>query len=358
MSATSGKSGRKTSKATDRFICSPALAAGQEPSNSQDGPPADLFGRPVVLAPPSPSPARKRHARRAQAACLCGALDELVTQYARTAATLGLPTPATYGRKFGGSQPSEDLNSSLANRLKASMPSTGSPEYELRWKSSVTLLGLTICRLRARERRKSDSAFGGWPSPRANKWGPPDSHGKVPEILAGWVSPTAQDHSRGNKPPRPHDTGVPLSQQVVLAGWAAPRQTDGSKNVRTVEGAIREMERKGANNDLGTTAALAGWTTPQAHDAQGKSNPDRLLRHGTKHGCRNLNDEAGLASGPTSTSSPAETEKRGALNPAFSLWLQGFPPQWMTLAPSAASVRSEARATRSVRRSPPSSSAR
>ncbi|KKN05223.1 hypothetical protein LCGC14_1089400, partial [marine sediment metagenome] len=311
MSATSEKSRRKTSKATAKCICSPALAAGQEPSSSPDGLPTDLLGQPVVPVRRSPSPARKRHARRAQARVLCGALDELVTQYARTAATLGLPTPATYGRKFGGSQPSEGLNSFLANRLKASMPSTGSPEYELRWKSSDTLLGLTICRLRARERRKSDSGFGGWRSPLAqhangtpeaflerkrkavakgssmgiclsdlnmaaqawcgrmagwpapmagtpaqkgyNEAGNTDSSRKTMELLAGWVSPTAQDHSRGNKPPRPWDTGVPLSQQ----------------------------------------AALAGWTTPQAHDAQGKSNPDRLTRHGTKHGCRNLNDEAG-----------------------------------------------------------------
>ena len=32
--------------------------------------------------------------------------------------------------------------------------------------------------------------------------------------LAGWCSPTAQDHSRGVRPPRTQDTGIPLSQQV------------------------------------------------------------------------------------------------------------------------------------------------
>ena len=31
-----------------------------------------------------------------------------------------------------------------------------------------------------------------------------------------WVTPTAVDGNRGNKPARPHDTGVPLSQQVVM----------------------------------------------------------------------------------------------------------------------------------------------
>ena len=55
-----------------------------------------------------------------------------------------------------------------------------------------------------------------WSTPRANKWGFPDAHGsrEGPLPLGSWVSPTAQDHSRGGKPPRPQDTGIPLSQQV------------------------------------------------------------------------------------------------------------------------------------------------
>ena len=38
-----------------------------------------------------------------------------------------------------------------------------------------------------------------------------------------------------------------------LSGWATPRASDGTKNVRTPEGAKREADRKGGNNDLGTT---------------------------------------------------------------------------------------------------------
>jgi hypothetical protein len=45
-------------------------------------------------------------------------------------------------------------------------------------------------------------------------------------VLCGWVSPTAQDHSRGVKPPRPQDTGIPLSQQVAgLTACSSPAET-------------------------------------------------------------------------------------------------------------------------------------
>lgn len=49
------------------------------------------------------------------------------------------------------------------------------------------------------------------------------------------------------------------------------------------------------------------WPTPQAHD-QTKGNPARVGRFGTKHGGRNLNDEAG-----------------GSLNPMWVAWLMGWP---------------------------------
>ncbi len=64
-----------------------------------------------------------------------------------------------------------------------------------------------------------------WATPQSRDWKGPQGRAYKETAydlpaMAGWVSPTAQDHSRGTAPPRPHDKGIPLSQQV--SGLTAP----------------------------------------------------------------------------------------------------------------------------------------
>jgi hypothetical protein len=58
----------------------------------------------------------------------------------------------------------------------------------------------------------------GWPTCKAqnaNNSGPSRVGNKADlQTVAGWCSPTVTDASRGVLPPRPQDTGIPLSQQV------------------------------------------------------------------------------------------------------------------------------------------------
>lgn len=102
------------------------------------------------------------------------------------------------------------------------------------------------------------------------------------------------------------------------AGWSTPGATD----YKGASSRSPGKERPTSDYDLPTQAAnLTGWNTPRATDGS-NGGPNQA-------GGALPADAAGMMP----SGYPAETGKRGALNPALSRWLMGFPEEWDACAP-------------------------
>ncbi|WP_291854938.1 hypothetical protein [Bradyrhizobium sp.] len=125
-----------------------------------------------------------------------------------------------------------------------------------------------------------------------------------------WPTPTAVDGRRGNKPPRPWDTGIPLAQAVVL--YPTPSASEYTSNRSPSPNAAVRYSLTGM-------ARYNKWPTPTARDYRSGDQPNsrraQAKRSGEWHS-PNLNDIAAPG---------------GQLNPTWVEWLMGFPLGWTDL---------------------------
>jgi len=264
---------------------------GPLPSNSPAGPTIGPYGQGVAHARAS-----RRRASGAAATIpgICGPSSADSLQNASllwSSASKSLPVT-----------PSGRLQARLGAVIIRRLQPYGSMVYRQAWKVRATPSGFTFLAHTASARTTSGSGCSGWPSPNAGPQNDTDTQWEARRAIC--------KERHGN-----NGFGLTLGMASQLSGWptaAARDWRDGRSN------------QHGKNaRPLNEVANLAGWETPKTVTAARSA---RFLK-----GCTSLNVAEAL--GPTSSSSPAGTERRGVLNPAFPLWLMGYPATWQCSCP-------------------------
>ena len=226
----------------------------------------------------------------------------------------GLQTLVTSGRIGSGSSASAALEQSLASRLQQRLDTAGSTLFAETWKRKATPLRRRYWEHTASAHRTSDSAsISSVPTPKAQD----GERGVCQSSITGLIE--------GTRRPSGAQRGKELNITAKLAAIPTPRGTDGSKGGPNQAGSKGDLM-------LPSMAALSTVSSPSARDwkdTPGMSENGVDPDGSTRSRLDQLPRQPQLAtSGPTATGGTAEMASTGQLDPAYSRWLMGVPPEW------------------------------
>jgi len=314
---------------------SPALVDGASLYAAPDGPTTDLFGQALAHANPEASRASKK----------------------------GSTTRVTYGHAGDLLSPSDLLQRSLENRLRVGL--TGSVSCEVIWSRWDTPWGACRLKPRARARTISGIDIGLWPTVVAS-----DDNKSPAAHLAMKERMGERDGSGSN---RTAITSLNVMTKAIILGlWPTAKSSDDRIGMPARwKGELSAGGRRSNLNDAVAAIALALWPTATASDHKSRSASQATLDRNARplreiifalwstiratdgeKGGPNMSFGAGGSPLPSQVSTIANTSNAptengaGSLHPEFAGWEMGYPPEWLSCAPSA---------TRSIRAPRPGS---
>lgn len=263
-----------------------------------------------------------------QVSGLCGQEAVLASHSHQQEKGLEQQTSGISGPCSLNSSASAALSMSLGNRLQARLGMGGSMEYRQTWKQKVTPAGRPYWAHTALAHRTSGRDFIGWPTPVVNdttgsthcySGKNPDGSNKIALKLPGAAKLAGSESAlRGNAL---EEMETSLETSVPFADLTTAMSVNAQGQHKTDTNTTSEME----------SFTHAGWPTASSRDwkdtpgmATTGVNPD-----GSERTRLDQLPRVAQLSGPLPSGIHAETGKRGALNPAFSLWLMGYPAEWV-----------------------------